>query len=81
MFPLNLNHLPGNHIEDHGSILRNISKIEKFLTGTIRSLLVVELAWPSWIELDFNEYSDDEDDGDNDQVDDDNEKNTAESSK
>ncbi|GME92925.1 hypothetical protein B5S28_g1561 [[Candida] boidinii] len=76
-----LGNYEGNHIEDHGSILRNISKIEKFLTGTIRSLLVVELAWPSWIELDFNEYSDDEDDGDNDQVDDDNEKNTAESSK
>ncbi|GME69385.1 unnamed protein product [[Candida] boidinii] len=67
-----LGNYEGNHIEDHGSILRNISKIEKFLTGTIRSLLVVELAWPSWIELDFNEYSDDEDDGEDAEDDKDN---------
>ncbi|ODQ44196.1 hypothetical protein PICMEDRAFT_19454, partial [Pichia membranifaciens NRRL Y-2026] len=33
----------------------NIGKIEKFLITAFRGLIIDELAWPSWIELDFNE--------------------------
>ncbi|KAG7709968.1 hypothetical protein KL914_000878 [Ogataea haglerorum] len=40
-----------------GSVLRNIGKIEKFLVGAIRNILIEELAWPSWIELDLTEES------------------------
>ncbi|OBA16553.1 uncharacterized protein OGAPODRAFT_99400 [Ogataea polymorpha] len=42
---------------NQGSILRNIGKIEKFLVGAIRNILIEELAWPSWIELDLTEDS------------------------
>ncbi|ESW98505.1 hypothetical protein KL918_002107 [Ogataea parapolymorpha] len=42
---------------NQGSILRNIGKIEKFLVGAIRHILIEELAWPSWIELDLTEDS------------------------
>ncbi|KAH3665535.1 hypothetical protein OGAPHI_003721 [Ogataea philodendri] len=56
----------GNHhsppTAHQGSILRNIGKIEKFLVGTIRNILIEELAWPSWIELDMNEEEDSETD-------------------
>lgn len=39
----------------NGSVLRNIGKIEKFLLSALRKVLVNELAWPSWIEIDMNE--------------------------
>lgn len=41
--------------EGNGLVLRNIGKIEKFLMSAFRGLIIDELAWPSWIELDFNE--------------------------
>lgn len=51
--------------DNNGLVLRNIGKIEKFLIGTFRALIIEELGWPGWIELDFNETeeTDDEDDG------------------
>ncbi|QPG75823.1 hypothetical protein FOA43_003185 [Brettanomyces nanus] len=39
----------------NGSVLRNIGKIEKFLVSALRKVLINELAWPSWIELDLRE--------------------------
>lgn len=41
--------------DGNGLVLRNIGKIEKFLITAFRGLIIDELAWPSWIELDFNE--------------------------
>ena len=46
--------------DGNGLVLRNIGKIEKFLIGTIRSLMIDEMAWPGWIELDFNEVVEEE---------------------
>jgi distribution and morphology protein 12 len=39
---------------DQGAILRNVDKVERFLTDLIRDLLRDELAWPGWIQLDFD---------------------------
>ncbi|VEU21209.1 DEKNAAC102179 [Brettanomyces naardenensis] len=50
----------------NGSVLRNIGKIEKFLVSALRKMLISELAWPSWIELDLREgegEGDDEEEG------------------
>ncbi|TID29482.1 hypothetical protein CANINC_001937 [Pichia inconspicua] len=46
--------------DGNGLVLRNIGKIENFLLGTLRSLLIDELGWPDWIELDFNESEEEE---------------------
>jgi distribution and morphology protein 12 len=45
----------GNGNDNNGLVLRNIGKIEKFLITAFRDLMIDELAWPGWIELDFNE--------------------------
>lgn len=45
---------------DQGAILRNVDKVERFLTDLIRDLLRDELAWPGWVELDFNEDDEEE---------------------
>lgn len=58
--------------DGNGLVLRNIGKIEKFLMTAFRGLIIDELAWPGWIELDFNEsipetddeMQSDEEDGD-----------------
>ena len=47
---------------DTGLVLRNIGKIEKFLINAFRGIIIEELAWPGWIELDFNEVLEEEDD-------------------
>lgn len=52
-----------------GSILRNIGKIEKFLIEMIKDLIITELAWPSWLELDFGDDDDDDDENDSDHSD------------
>lgn len=44
----------------NGSVLRNIGKIEKFLLSALRKVLVNELAWPSWIEIDMDEDEEEE---------------------
>jgi len=50
--------------DTNGLVLRNISKIENFLTSVFRGMIIDELAWPGWIELDFNDDDDDDDDDD-----------------
>lgn len=57
--------------DGNGLVLRNIGKIEKFLITAFRGLIIDELAWPSWIELDFNESvsESDEEAGSNDEAD------------
>ncbi|GMG37481.1 unnamed protein product [Ambrosiozyma monospora] len=56
------------HIDtSNGSILRNIGKIEKFLVTALRTLLIKELGWPSWIELDFNNDDEDSDEDDSEE--------------
>lgn len=47
--------------DGNGLVLRNIGKIEKFLMNAFRGLIIDELAWPGWIELDFNETMSDTD--------------------
>ncbi|KAH3672360.1 hypothetical protein WICMUC_004332 [Wickerhamomyces mucosus] len=50
-----------NEIGDaDGSILRNVGKVEKFLVEMLRNLLRDEVAWPGWINLDFNEEDEEE---------------------
>ncbi|AET38555.1 ERMES complex subunit MDM12 Ecym_3041 [Eremothecium cymbalariae DBVPG len=49
-----------------GTILRSVGKLEQFLSDIFKNMLRKEAAWPSWINLDFNEYEeDDEDDEEN----------------
>lgn len=48
--------------QGEGSVLRNVGKVERFLTEMIKTLLRDELAWPGWISFDFNEDDDSEDD-------------------
>lgn len=58
--PMTLNE--ENAIADNspnGSVLRNIGKIEKFLVSALRKMMVKELAWPSWIEIDMEDEEDD----------------------
>ncbi|AAS51215.2 ACL013Cp [Eremothecium gossypii ATCC 10895] len=38
-----------------GTILRSVGKLEQFLSDVFKNLLRKEAAWPSWINLDFNE--------------------------
>lgn len=40
-------------VKEHGSVLRNVGKVERFLLERIRSLVRDELAWPGWITLEF----------------------------
>ncbi len=35
--------------QGHGSVLRNVGNVEKFLVEKIRSIIRDELAWPGWI--------------------------------
>lgn len=41
--------------ENEALILKSIGKIEVFLINAFRSMMVEEMAWPNWLELDFNE--------------------------
>jgi len=47
--------------QGEGSVLRNVGKVERFLTEMVRGLLRDELAWPGWISFDFNEDDDSDD--------------------
>ncbi|CUS21713.1 LAQU0S03e08988g1_1 [Lachancea quebecensis] len=42
-----------NNVE--GSVLRSVGKLEQFLLEVFRTILKKEAAWPSWINLDFND--------------------------
>lgn len=41
--------------DNEALILKSIGKIETFLINSFRAILIEELAWPNWIELDFTE--------------------------
>lgn len=41
--------------EVENNVLRNVGKVERFLTDRLRGLLRDEIAWPSWICFDMNE--------------------------
>ncbi|CCE63725.1 hypothetical protein TPHA_0F02440 [Tetrapisispora phaffii CBS 4417] len=45
----------GEQNQKEGSILKNIGKLELFLSDKLKEYLTRELAWPSWINLDFND--------------------------
>ncbi|SCU91186.1 LAFA_0F02322g1_1 [Lachancea sp. 'fantastica'] len=49
-----------NNVE--GSVLRSVGKLEQFLLEIFKTIVTVEAAWPSWINLDFNEEESDEED-------------------
>lgn len=41
--------------DNEALILKSIGKIEAFLINSFRGILIEEMAWPNWIELDFND--------------------------
>lgn len=49
----------GQQEQGHGSVLRSVGKLEEFLVDIIRDIFRREVAWPSWINLDFNAADDD----------------------
>lgn len=50
----------GEQYQQDGSILRSVGKLEQFLLEKLKDFLRKEVAWPSWINLDFSELEDDE---------------------
>lgn len=38
---------------NHGAVLRNVGKVEKFILEQLRRVLREELVWPGWITLEF----------------------------
>ncbi|CAK9441983.1 uncharacterized protein LODBEIA_P57960 [Lodderomyces beijingensis] len=49
--------------EVENNILRNVGKVEKFLTDQLRYILREEIAWPSWISIDMNDDEEEEEEG------------------
>lgn len=49
--------------EVENNVLRNVGKVERFLTEHLRSMLRDEIAWPSWLCFDLNDDENDDDDG------------------
>ncbi|QHS76111.1 ERMES complex subunit MDM12 [Saccharomyces paradoxus] len=45
----------GEQYQGQGSVLRSVGELEQFLFTIFKDFLRKELAWPSWINLDFNE--------------------------
>lgn len=54
----------GEYKDGEGSTLRSVGKLEQFLVEIFRNALRKEAAWPSWINLDFDDDVDDDDDDD-----------------
>lgn len=48
--------------EVENNVLRNVGKVERFLTDRLRSMLRDEIAWPLWLCFDLNDDDDDDDD-------------------
>lgn len=49
--------------EVENNVLRNVGKVERFLSERLRSIIRDEIAWPGWVCFDLNqEDSDDEED-------------------
>lgn len=45
----------GDEYKEDGSTLRSVNQLEEFIKQKMKDFLRKELAWPSWINLDFNE--------------------------
>ncbi|KOG99058.1 ERMES complex subunit MDM12 [Saccharomyces eubayanus] len=45
----------GEQYQGQGSILRSVGELEQFMFTIFKDFLRKELAWPSWINLDFND--------------------------
>nr|5YK7_B Chain B, Mitochondrial distribution and morphology protein 12 [Saccharomyces cerevisiae S288C]5YK7_D Chain D, Mitochondrial distribution and morphology protein 12 [Saccharomyces cerevisiae S288C] len=45
----------GEQYQGQGSVLRSVGELEQFLFTIFKDFLRKELAWPSWINLDFND--------------------------
>lgn len=56
--------------DDH-NVLRNVGKVEKFLTDRLRGIIRDEIAWPSWICLDLKDEEEEEEEEEGDDDDDD----------
>ncbi|CEP63399.1 ERMES complex subunit MDM12 LALA0_S08e01552g [Lachancea lanzarotensis] len=50
----------GEQNDVEGSVLRSVGKLEQFLLEVFKTIVKVEAAWPSWINLDFNEDDSDQ---------------------
>lgn len=59
----------GEQYLGEGSVLRSVGKLEQFLLENLKDILRKELSWPSWINLDFGNESEDEDEGNAPRVD------------
>lgn len=46
--------------EVENNVLRNVGKIERFLTDQLRKILRDEIAWPSWVCFDLNDDDEEE---------------------
>lgn len=38
---------------EHGAVLRNVTKVEKFVIEQLRNVIREELVWPGWLTLEF----------------------------
>lgn len=47
--------------EVENNVLRNVGKVERFLTDQLRKIIRDEIAWPSWVCFDLNEDEDETD--------------------
>lgn len=45
----------GQQHSGEGSVLRSVGRLEQFLLEIFKNFLRKEVSWPSWIELDFND--------------------------
>ncbi|KAL3231672.1 Mitochondrial distribution and morphology protein 12 [Nakaseomyces bracarensis] len=45
----------GDQYKEDGSTLRSVNQLEEFIKQKMKDFLRKELAWPSWVNLDFNE--------------------------
>lgn len=45
----------GDRFKDDGSTLRSVGQLEEFIVQKLKDFLRKELAWPSWVNLDFND--------------------------
>ncbi|CCH58895.1 hypothetical protein TBLA_0B00510 [Henningerozyma blattae CBS 6284] len=52
----------GQEYQGEGSVLKSIGQLEELLLEKLKTFLRNELAWPNWLNLDFNDESDLEED-------------------
>lgn len=52
--------------EIENNVLRNVGKVERFLSEQLRTIIRNEIAWPGWVCFDLNQDIDDDEDEDDD---------------